>query len=466
MDPVAGGEGLGCNIAIVGGGCSGALVAAQLLRSGFPGQVAVIEMRPRLGYGLAYSTPFEQHLLNVPAAKMSALTDQPGHFSDWLRERNWPSAAPDTFAPRKVYGEYIEELLEASAQANGGRTVRHVRSEVIDVSRNNGGVVLALNNGSTVNTEMAVLALGNPASGPFDSPATQTTQEEDWSISPWHGDALQVRFAGERILLVGTGLTAIDSALALHEHRQPCMTYMISRRGILPQDHDPRRTPASPPLFEKRRNLLQMFRQLRTQVRELRERDTCWRAAVDALRPISNEAWRGLPLADRRRFQRHLRTYWETHRHRMAPEVRRRMDDLQQQGKVEVIAGRIRESVRNGDCIEVTITERRGGRRGLKADRAINCTGIHENYRKNPRRLIARLIESGIACANDLGIGFHTDEFGALIDRNGKPSDCLFTLGPPRRGELFETTAVPEIRVQAEALARHLAQKAAFARAQ
>jgi uncharacterized NAD(P)/FAD-binding protein YdhS len=147
----------------------------------------------------------------------------------------------------------------------------------------------------------------------------------------------------------------------------------------------------------------------------------------------------------------------------MAPEVRRRIDELRQQGKVEVIAGRIRESARKGEAIELTVTERRGGQRLLEVDRAINCTGILENYRKNPRKLIRRLIERGLGGANDLGIGFRTDEFGALIDQHGKPSNALFTLGPPRRGEVFETTAVPEIRVQAEALARHLARNMALA---
>ncbi len=462
MDLADGGRSHGCDVAIVGGGCSGALVAAHLLRSGFSGEIAIIEMRSKLGHGLAYSTPFDQHLLNVPAGKMSAFPDQPDHFLDWLRTRNSPSGTAGAFAPRRVYGEYIEDVVETSAQATQGRSLRHVQAEVVDVSARPHGVTLALSDGSSIDAAKVVLALGNPASGPIDN-SSLPTPAEHWFLSPWHGDALRVQFAGERILLVGAGLTAIDSALALHGHSSPCKTYMISRRGILPQVHDPRRTPSSPPSFEEPRNVRMMFRQLRMQIKELHERDGCWRTAVDSLRPISNELWRGLSLADQSRFQRHLKTYWETHRHRMAPEVRRRIDELRQQGKVEVIAGRVRESARKGEAIELTLTERRGGQRLLEVDRAINCTGILENYRKNPRKLIRRLIERGLGAANDLGIGFRTDEFGALIDQHGKPSNTLFTLGPPRRGEVFETTAVPEIRVQAEALARHLVRNMALA---
>ncbi|HWY24061.1 MAG TPA: hypothetical protein VNX47_04035, partial [Nevskia sp.] len=57
-----------------------------------------------------------------------------------------------------------------------------------------------------------------------------------------------------------------------------------------------------------------------------------------------------------------------------------------------------------------------------------------------------------------LGLGLLTDAQGALLDRDGQASTWLYTLGPARKGQLWETTAVPEIRVQAQALARRLLQ--------
>jgi uncharacterized NAD(P)/FAD-binding protein YdhS len=140
----------------------------------------------------------------------------------------------------------------------------------------------------------------------------------------------------------------------------------------------------------------------------------------------------------------------------MATQVSRRMDELRALGEVEVLAGRIRESTEKGDAMEIRIDQRRSGPRLLRVDRAINCTGIHEDYRNSPRRLIRRLIKSGLASANDLGIGFRADDHGALVDARGNASPYLFTLGPPLRGGLFETTAVPEIRLQAKALAKNL----------
>jgi uncharacterized NAD(P)/FAD-binding protein YdhS len=89
-------------------------------------------------------------------------------------------------------------------------------------------------------------------------------------------------------------------------------------------------------------------------------------------------------------------------------------------------------------------------------DRIVSCTGIHEDYRDSPRPLIRSLIASGHARANDMATGFQTDRNGALLNGSGVPSRTFFTLGPPRRGQFFETTAVPEIRIQAQALAIHL----------
>jgi uncharacterized NAD(P)/FAD-binding protein YdhS len=144
----------------------------------------------------------------------------------------------------------------------------------------------------------------------------------------------------------------------------------------------------------------------------------------------------------------------------MAPQIRARLNELIEAGLLEVIAGRIRHTECGMDCMEARIQLRQGSERTLKIDRVITCTGIHENYRKSPRPLIRSLISRGAAQPSEHDLGFRTDRHGALLDSAGRPSPVLFTLGPPRRGDLFETTAVPDIRVQAEALARLLAERA------
>jgi uncharacterized NAD(P)/FAD-binding protein YdhS len=185
------------DVAIVGGGFSGVSVAVHLLRNGFPGQIAIVEMHSTLGLGLAYSTPFEQHLLNVPARNMSALPSEPGHFVEWLDRRNWPGTSPDLFAPRRLYGEYVAALLQTEIRNARPGAIRSVQEEVTDIQPLTGGLELILGDGSAIKTRQAVLALGNPASS---TPVASATLELDdlWHPSPWIGAALRAPFAGEK----------------------------------------------------------------------------------------------------------------------------------------------------------------------------------------------------------------------------------------------------------------------------
>jgi uncharacterized NAD(P)/FAD-binding protein YdhS len=117
-------------------------VAAQLLRNGFAGRIFIVEARESLGRGLAYSTAFDQHLLNVPAEKMSAFPDRPLHFLDWLRARTPACPAVGFFAPRKVYGEYLEDVLGTESTVHGEQNCRHIRGEVTRVEETSGGLQL------------------------------------------------------------------------------------------------------------------------------------------------------------------------------------------------------------------------------------------------------------------------------------------------------------------------------------
>ncbi len=446
-------------VAIVGGGCSGSLVAFHLLRQGFRDALTLIEPRAELGRGLAYSTPFDGHLLNVGAGQMSALPDAPSHFLDWLRAQGFPGASPCLFAPRRLYGDYLSGLVRQQLDANS-RYVRHHRAEVASIEPVGGAGRLTLTNGATIDADKIVLALGNPPTS-TDCYAPPAGLEGRWHASPWLDGALDAalhdtqagREAGERVLLIGAGQTAIDAALALLSQAPGCTIYMVSRSGHLPQAHSLASSTAPPIAIRPGMSVRGMLRSLRAQIAGLRQAGKCWQGSIDALRPISNDVWHGLPASERRRFHRRLKTLWDIHRSRLAPSVAERLNRYRAEGSVEVIAGRMRESRIAGDAIEVRVAVRNGGMRTLAVDRTINRAGIHERYREKPRPLIQRLLNRGLAFANDVGLGFQADANGAL---SGPARRLLFTLGPPRRGDLFETIAVPEIRVQAKALASHL----------
>lgn len=445
------------SIVIVGGGCSGTLVAAQLLRKGYQGRLVIIEPRRELGRGVAYSTLFDNHLLNVPAGKMSAFPDQPSHFVDWLRVQGCTAAAEaGMFAPRRVYGEYLAHVLKHEVDCSpGGGAFSRICGEAVAVRAEGDVAHVTVSNGDCIKADSVVLAVGNPSSSQNFN-VEMAGIEELFHPSSWANDALSLRFPSERILLLGTSLTAIDSALSLLSQSENSTVHMVSRRGFLPHAHQ---VCLPPPEFEPLHgtgSLAPTLKGLRARVQQMKEMGFCWRVAIDSLRPVSNQIWQGLPLADQRMFLRHLRPYWELHRHRVAPVIAEQTKRYLAEGRLRVNAGRVRKLVRTGDSIEVRVSRRNAADLQLEVDRVINCTGIQEDYRYRPRPLARQLIADGIASANDLGIGFRTDGNGALINSERKASKLIFTLGPPRQGELFETIAVPEIRAQAEELARHL----------
>jgi uncharacterized NAD(P)/FAD-binding protein YdhS len=387
---------------------------------------------------------------------MSAFPEQPAHFLDWLRSNGLQDAAPGTFAPRRKYGEYLSDLLRNEVNRSpDGAEFRQICGEAIAVTADRELAHVELSNGDSIEAGKVVLAIGNPASSSAID-AVIDGVDRLLQPSPWLGDALSLRFPSERILLLGSGLTAVDSMLALLAPSENSQVVMISRRGILPQMHAAcLPAPVIAPM-ESHSGATSILREVRARVETMRQMGLCWRVTIDALRPISNRIWSDLSLAERQRFLRHLKPYWEPQRHRMAPVVADRIRHFREDGRLSVIAGRVRRLSRNDGSIQVRISRNGAAELEFDVDRVINCTGIQENYNDSPRPLVRRLMADGMASANDLGIGFRTDGAGALVNAEGNTSRLLFTLGPPRRGELFETTAVPEIRSQAEALARRL----------
>jgi len=87
---------------------------------------------------------------------------------------------------------------------------------------------------------------------------------------------------------------------------------------------------------------------------------------------------------------------------------------------------------------------------------AVNCTGPECNYQKLKSPLVVNLLARGLIDTDPLLLGLKAGPDGAVLDYLGRPSAQIFTLGSAAKGMLFETTAVPELRVQAKALAERL----------
>lgn len=461
-------------VAIVGGGASGALLAAQLLRQDHPAgaRVILIERRFEVGRGVAYSTTHPDHRLNVPAEEMGVHPGDQRHFVRWAERRGTPLGARD-FAPRRTFGDYlIDVLADAELAARPGVSLEVVRGEAVEIriadSRRVGArpVTIALADGGEVAADRAVLAVGNlvPAMPPGADPEILASGR--YEPDPWDAGVAS-RAAGDRsILLLGTGLTMVDVALTIAGARPDARLHAVSRTGLLPHRHNP--GPSVParlfgpiPLHP---SLDDLVRRIRAEVAAAVREGGDWRGVIDSLRPVTNEIWTRLSDVDRRRFVQRFARHWDVHRHRMAPEVASLLGELRSTGRLTVEAANCAAMRADRDGIEVDLM--RAGARGVEVrrfDRVINCTGPASDLRDAGEPLLDRLFESGLACPGPLGMGLDHDVDGAVVGADGHVSPYLFVIGPLRRGRLWETTAIPEIREQAAELAGALSAELARA---
>jgi uncharacterized NAD(P)/FAD-binding protein YdhS len=400
---------------------------------------------------------------------MSGLPDDTGHFLRYARRHFDAAAEATTFVPRRVYGDYLEALLGGSRQvaAPGASLVRR-QGEVVDLTAGGGAWAWSLRfaDGSRVAADRVVLALGNlPPRDPALASGNWPDDQSRYVRDPWRTGALEGRARGP-VLLVGTGLTMVDVALQLQAQTPGQQIVALSRGGLFPHAH--RTGGAAPshgmPVPDPTPSLTALLRFVRSAAVVAEAGGGDWRDAVNALRPVTSELWRALPRHEQRRFVERLARFWDIHRHRLAPEVAAAVAALRESGRLTFATGQIRAVAGAGAGVAVTVQQRDGGARTLRVASVVNCSGPTGNVRAGGSRLLEALCASGTVRPHPLALGLDTRSDGALRDARGRESETLFALGPLRRGELWESTAVPEIRAQARSLAQHLTQPRSLAR--
>jgi uncharacterized NAD(P)/FAD-binding protein YdhS/predicted metal-dependent enzyme (double-stranded beta helix superfamily) len=455
------------SVCIIGGGFSGVATAVQLLQAPKGPErltVHLIERRGTLGEGPAYGTREPEHLLNVPARNMSLLAQDPGHFLRWLQAVD-PGTGPTTFAPRQRFGEYLRETLEASIQtAKDGADVHlHLDEARRVIRRSGGGWLVHLARGASVECEHLIVAAGHrppgdPFAGRWQGPRRR------WIADPWRPHVVTDIAPDEPVVIVGSGLTAVDMLLSLTGDQAPrrrAPICMLTRTGLLPRVHTDPPAPAAdlaaaiaPLLAAPELRIRDLLRWLRPQLRQAVD----WRGVIDGLRTHTTALWQRLPLAERRRFLRHLQGLWEVHRHRTAASVGAHVQRARDEGLLQVVRCRIDGATATDEAVSLRVQAWRRGQpaqhREFEAAWVINCTGpASAAQRGDADPAIASLIEAGLATPDPLGLGLETTPDGQALDHEGRPVADLGVVGTLRKPGLWESTAVPELREQARQVA-------------
>ena len=448
-------------VAIIGGGFSGTITALNLLRTLPPDQpVLLCERAEKFACGTAYSTEHDDHLLNVRAANMSAFAEQPDSFETWLRgcafddTRRVRHTPEGVFAARPLYGRYLNAMLDMGmAGVAGSARLRLVPEEVVDIAPapggSSGGWSLAFAGGAMQRVAGVVLAIGNLRCQPCDT--------EIYRTDAWAASTLRGLRPGLPLLVIGTGLTTMDLAVSLHARGFPGPVIALSRRGLLPRRHAPAASWPRPCFTEaERASLPALLARMRRELAAARAQGVDWRGVVDSIRPDTQALWRGLPARDRARFLRHLRPFWDVHRHRLAPPVADRIEQLRADGYLRILRGRL-GGIEQVDGTAWAVVRRRGAApERIAVQRVVNATGT-ETAARTDDRLLRALLARGLVRLDGMGLGIEVTEALQTVDAQGRASASLWALGPLVRGMFWECTAVPDIRVQASHLAMQMA---------
>lgn len=439
-------------ITIIGGGFSGAMVATNLLRQATePLKINLIE-RHKIGEGIAYGSDSDWHLLNVPVGKMSAFAEEPEHFCHWLKNQGH-GVDTQTFVSRKLYGQYIKSLLESKAA--GEVSWQSIQDEAVAIDGEGEKKKVYLASGKVVGTDQVVLALGHlPPAHPQVRDAS-FYQSYRYVNQVWDSHSLKQIEPQSSVLILGSGLTAVDVVMSLYQQGHRGKIHLLSRRGLLPQSHQ--QSPSYPPFLKGDtipQSLGLLVRLVRQEISTAEAKGYPWQAVMDSFRHENQDIWQKLTLGERRRFLRHLRPYWDIHRHRICPKIATIIDSLTTSGQLIRHKGRVQAYIEENDHVNIIFREPVGQNlETISAHTVINCTGNQEHYGKSLDLLRTNLLESGLVRLDPLALGLEINSQGQLIRADGQVNSWLYTLGPVCKGSLWETTAVAEIRQQARRLA-------------
>lgn len=445
------------DLCILGGGFTGCALAAQLCQNAKRRlNIAIINASHPMFQGVAYSTCEPYHLLNVPAGKMSLYADKPDDFVEWLAnsEHNELSTPlSEQFAPRMAYGQYIQERL-LSAQNNSAANCRVIEDEVLALSQFHDHITIELKEAQqkTIKTHKIVLALGNAK--PFNLLAQYKIQEDtpNYIANPWDFSQLSKLSATDDILIIGSGLTTVDCLLTLKHLKHRGKINIVSKHGFMPKAHKQYETVTITHDLHTFETAQSSWANVIAQIKQHQD----WRLVIDSLRPYSQSIWQAWSDIEKRTFLRHIRAYWDVHRHRIAPQIASQIKTLFDCGQVNCFAGHLSHASIEKHAFSVKYLSRKNGEiQSLFPRVIINATGPnYTSYMNHP--LIQSLVSQKFATWDTFKLGFRVNENSQLLDANNAVQPNMFAMGPLSKSQFWEIIAVPDIRVQAQNVASRL----------
>ena len=462
---------LNVDIAIIGAGFSGTLVLANVVKTAQKNcSIAIIDKLESFNKGIAYNPSSSMFLLNVATKRMSAFSDEPDHFLNWVCKQNSfelfsREALANSFLPRDIYRQYLSSIWNETLSLAKSKNIQVecIYSFAKNIFTADEIYLIETENGETIHTKQLVLATGNqtPSNRILKNKLEETHPR--YFQNPWIYEAINNFESELNILIVGNGLTMVDTTLGLVENHFQNKIYAVSPNGfkVIQHLHNNIAYTFDLNLDDPNFSLTYLLRQVNAEVKKLSKLGITSEPVVDAIRSKTQEIWKKLTVAEKQSFMRHLRHIWGVSRHRIAPHIYRKIQNLRINKKLEVIAGEIHKISDEETHLEVTLFNKKSKKfKTIQVSRIINCTGPQTNLKESENQLLQKLFMEGFLSQDELNLGTRIDlSTYEIIDSTNEVVPCFFTLGVNLKGELWESVAVPELKVQAKEVAHQMVER-------
>jgi len=455
-------------IGIIGGGFSGTMLATHLIRNSLnPVEIILIDKKELFSKGIAYSSFSDQHLLNVSAGKMSAFPNEPDHFLDWVMsntefQKENRQLVAGFYLSRKIYGQYLSHVWKKSLKEAALKKIKVsvINAHVNRLEAKKNTIIIHSDEMLPVEADYGIIATGNhpprnpqiPNMGFYDSP--------DYFRNPWNADSVKNINEEFPVLILGNGLTMVDVVLGILEQGYKGKIISLSPNGfnILSHKHSYVKYDKLSEELEGQKSLFEWFKLIHKHIKNVRQYGLSAEPVIDSLRPYTQTIWKSLSDREKEIFMSRLRHLWGVARHRLPLNSFDKIQKLRIEGKLEINSGKLINLTEEKEFISTEYFDKKTKEtRNLKVSRIINCTGPETDLMKLENNFLKRCLMDGILYQDKLKLGIkaNTETF-QVLKPDGKAQAHLFTLGTNLKGELWESTAVSELRVQAEKLAERL----------
>jgi uncharacterized NAD(P)/FAD-binding protein YdhS len=297
-----------------------------------------------------------------------------------------------------------------------------------------------------------VLATGNFPSTKL--PGVEYDAASKYIINPWHQEAFTAVKNEAPVLIVGSGLTMADTVLSLYANNFNGEIIALSRHGQLPMPHPNYHKHHNGEAYTPTPSLNEMFSEVKSRIQKNREYNDWHEPVLESIRPFSQQLWQQFSVVEKERFLRHLNHRWSRLRHRLPSYVFNYLEELQHQKRLKIVAGKIQQVIETSEGVEVIWFDKHQNSTLKKHfQRIYNCTGPEGNIGKLKIPLIESLLKNGLVRACPMKLGYDATADGKIINAKGNIQPHFYLIGPGLKGVLWESTAIPEIRVQARNLA-------------